>query len=644
LLNSSNSYRYIFDTNYYFFFGRFAEFFITIIPIFFIYVIVKHQVFEINFIIRQGLQYLLAKNFLRGVLVLEVVGVIFIAVLNPNLTLGQVFSPKHFYFYLVLATIISFFYRTEITNTLDKKFFQEAYNRERVLAELLEEIKKLNTIKEISLLVSNRLLEVLCPKNFYIFYCDKEKQDAVLKLANDISDNSSTSNSKIFLEVPRLMELMKSRQSTRLIDFLRTIPSEEEQQLTDLQAELIIPINGISQQLFGLLLIGEKDSGEPYSQKDKNLLEDIAHQLGIVYENTLLKEEVNREEKIKQDVLAKLEEKNINLVKECPSCGRCFDSTVEFCEIDKRRLAITLPVEKVIEQKYSLEKLLGKGGMGAVYIAKDLHLGRGVAVKILRANMFGDQEAVKRFEREAKASAKVTHPNIISIYDYGKLASEGAYLVMELVEGSTLKSKINQQNPMPAIVVADLFDQILDGVKVAHKAGIIHRDLKPDNILITEVSGRMSAKILDFGLAKIKSINKLDGNSLTAPGTVMGTFGYMPPEQFSGETIDERADIFALGVILIELLTGNKPFVGKTAYEIMGAMLKNQYHLPSSNKKEIQDLDEKIQKCIAKTPKDRFSSIDEMQKEIIPAISKCPNIVSSSMYISASEAETKIKN
>lgn len=645
LLNSSDTYRYIINTNYYFFFGRFAEFFITIIPISLIYVILKHQVFEINFIVRRGLQYLLAKNSLRAVLVLEVVGVIFIAVLNPELTLGAVFSPKHFYFYLVLITVGSFFYRVEITNILDKKFFSEAYNRERVLTQLLEEIKQLKSIREISVLVSNRLLEVLYPRSFYIFYYSKESNNFILELAGDISRNIN-STSTITLEVPELIQVIRSLEIeiAKETDFFQNIPTQEQQQLINLQTQLVIPMIGVNKALLGILLVGEKHSQEPYSQKDKKLLEDIAHQLGVVYENSLLKEEVSKEERIKQEVLTKLENKNISLVKECPECGRCFDSNIEFCDQDKKALALSLPIERVIEDKYRLEKLLGKGGMGAVYIAKDLSLGRDVAVKVLRASMFGDQGAVKRFEREAKASAKLTHPNIIAIYDYGKLALEGAYLVMELVEGVTLKAKLNQERVLAPLIVADLFEQILDAIKVAHQAGIIHRDLKPDNILILEVSGRLSAKVLDFGLAKVKFTNsKVDSNSLTAPGTVMGTFGYMPPEQFSGEAIDERVDIFALGVILVELLTGSKPFIGKTVYEIMGAMLKSQYHLPG-NSREIKELDENIQKTIAKNPKDRFGSIAEMQEKIIPAIRKCSNSsFSTAINQSSSEAETKIR-
>ncbi|MBL8192596.1 MAG: protein kinase [Blastocatellia bacterium] len=629
------SYKYIIDTPVYFFFTRFSDLFITIIPIAFFYVIVKHQVFEINFVVRRGLQYLLAKNFLRAVLALEVLGVIAVIKLKPTLTIGEIFSPKSIYLYLVLTTIISFVYRVEITSGLDKRFFRKVYQREKVLAQLLDEIKKLNSIAEISLIVTNKLTEVLHPKSIYLFYRDPQKTH--FTLGHSVGGVAKT---QMVVAGAELMRAMRGEEAAKEIEFLADFPEAEKEWLLEMKVQLIVPTLGGSKDLVGLLLLGEKQSEEPYSQRDKNLLEAIASQVGVVYENSLLKEKVDIEEKIKKEVLSKLEEQNINLVKECPKCGLCFDSNINICDKDGAELILSLPVERIVENKYRLDKLLGKGGMGAVYKAEDLRLGRSVAVKMLRGNMFNDQDAIRRFEREAKTSAKLTHPNIVAIYDYGQLATEGAYLVMEMVTGLTLKSKLAQEKMLPPSLVAELFEQILDAIKAAHSSGIIHRDLKPDNVLITEISGRKIVKILDFGIAKIKPTNKVDPNSLTLPGTIMGTFGYMPPEQFSGEDVDERADIFALGVMIIESLTGTKPFIGKTLYEIMGTMLKKPYHLPG-NLPEIKNLDLKLQKCITPDPENRFSSIDEMLAEVIPAIRNCsPNAFLAPNKLPSSESDT----
>jgi hypothetical protein len=614
-----SEYRYIVYSSYYLLFTRFSELFLTITPLAFDYIIIKHKVFEIDFVVRRGLQYLFAKNFLRAILAIEGVGIFIVILLKRDLTIGEIFSLNSGYIYLFSITIFSFVYRNNIANALDKRFFRVAYNREKVLSNLLDEIKALDSIREISFKISKRLKEVLFPKNIYFFYLDQEKAEFTL--------GHSTEQSAIIKPIladSKFISLIEDEKVAKEVSDLLEIPDQERFWLNTMHVQLIVPMVASSSETVGVLLLGEKESEEPYSQRDKKFLEAIASQLGVVYENKSLKEKVNREEKIKREVISKLTEQNINLVKECPKCGKCFNNTDEFCLEDKTPLGLSLPVEKVIDGKYELDKLLGKGGMGAVYLAKDLRLGRNVAVKILKGHMFGDDEAVRRFEREAKASAKLTHPNIVAIYDYGKLTAEGAYLVMEFVRGITLKTKIKESGSLSPSLVADLFDQILDAIKLAHQSGIIHRDLKPDNILITEISNRPLIKILDFGIAKIKNSEKIDPDTLTAPGSVLGTFGYMPPEQFSGEEIDERVDIFALGVMIVEALTGSKPYTGKTLYELMGVMLMKTYHLPGSSQ-EVKLLDDKIQKCLAKDPNERFSSVSQMQNEIIPVIRNCPS-------------------
>jgi len=617
---SPANHKYVISTYSYFWFVRFAELFIIILPLSFVYVIVKHQVFDINVVVRRGLQYILAKNFLYLVLVSELLGIIAIIVFNPNLTVGEIFSPQKGYLYIVGFTFISFVYRTQMTSWLDKVFFPKAYNREKVLVNLIEEIKKLNSVNEISQMIIAKLEEVLHPKSAYFFYRLGEKEPFTLE-----HYRGNLSKKQHILDSSDLVQIIEKDPISKKLDFIDSLSIEEKDWLTTLGIQLIVPIVGQQKDLVGLFLLGGKRFDEPYSRNDSKLLEALAGQLGIIYENSLLKEKVAQEDRIKQNVISKLEEKNINLVKECPRCNKCFDSNEEFCDIDKVALTLSLPVERVIDGKYRLDKLIGKGGMGVVYCATDLRLARQVAVKILHGSLFGDHKSVKRFEREAKAAANLTHPNIVSIYDYGKILAEGAYLIMELVSGVSLADKINQEDCLSTKEVADLFDQIFEGMKVAHKAGIIHRDLKPANILICQENGKNKVKILDFGIAKIKRTD-VTPNSVTEPGTIIGTFGYMPLEQFSAEDVDERADIFALGVMVIETLTGEKPFSGKTVYELMGNMMKKTFNLPG-DLPEIKALDKVLQKCIAKEPSQRFSSITDMQKELIPAISQCPESI-----------------
>jgi serine/threonine-protein kinase len=213
------------------------------------------------------------------------------------------------------------------------------------------------------------------------------------------------------------------------------------------------------------------------------------------------------------------------------------------------------------------------------------------------------------------------------VYDYGVLKTGGAYLVMELVRGETLGSILKREKYLPPKVAADWLDQTLAAVEAAHRAGVIHRDLKPDNIFITagEKEERV-VKVLDFGLAKITQPGAAESSShmaMTTPGTIMGTLGYMSPEQLTGAAVDERGDLFSIGVIAVEVLTGRKPFLGRTYHELLTSILHESFHLESAVP-EVAVLDEVLQTCLAKSPKDRFTSAAEMQRALIPAIRRCP--------------------
>lgn len=402
------------------------------------------------------------------------------------------------------------------------------------------------------------------------------------------------------------------------------LPDGEEEWLTALGTRLIVPLVGTDDRLTGLFLLGEKKSDVPYTARDRDLLESLAGQVALVYENTQLKERVDRERKIKHEVLGRFEERHINLLKECTRCGACFDSSALTCNKDGSELTLSMPVERTVDGRYRLERSVGRGGMGAVYEASDLRLHRRVAVKILSGKMFGNREALRRFEREARTSARLSHRNIITVYDYGVLGTDGAYLVMELISGETLASLIKREGCVPPQMAADCFNHVLEGIKAAHAAGVIHRDLKPANVLISkDEHGQPHVRVLDFGLAKIRLSELTDTNGGTAlattPGTVIGTIAYMSPEQLTGGTVDERSDLFSVGVMVVEALTGRRPFSGRIYTELLSSVLSGSFHLETGSK-EAERLDAVLQKCLAKDRERRFSSAEEMQRELIPAI------------------------
>src|SRR3954471_13106875 len=223
---------------------------------------------------------------------------------------------------------------------------------------------------------------------------------------------------------------------------------------------------------------------------------------------------------------------------------------------------------------YRIVSLLGEGGMGAVYRAKDTRLGRDVAIKILTALTLSDQERVQRFEQEARATGMLNHPNLLTIYDVG---NEGgtAYIVSELLEGATLRERLDR-GPLPPRRAVDAALQVANGLAAAHEKGIIHRDLKPDNIFLTK-DGR--AKILDFGLAKVEQPRETGAGpnpTVTVPGITLGTVGYMAPEKVRGVAADSRSDIFSFGVILYEMILGQRAFHKPTSADTMSAILNEE--------------------------------------------------------------------
>jgi len=259
---------------------------------------------------------------------------------------------------------------------------------------------------------------------------------------------------------------------------------------------------------------------------------------------------------------------------------------------------------------YEILAPLGSGGMGEVYRARDGNLGRDVAIKVLPAGLAENPEAFSRLEREARAVAQLSHPNILAVYDLGRQGGT-AYIVMELLEGETLRARLDT-GALPSRKAVSLAVQIADGLAAAHDKGIVHRDLKPDNIFVTH-DGR--AKLLDFGLAKRPGPTVAPGSPTlslerqTDPGTVMGTVGYMSPEQVRGESVDHRSDIFSFGAVLFEMLAGRRAFQRDTAAETMTAILKEDpFETAPDSSGFLPALQRIVQHCLEKKPGERFQS------------------------------------
>lgn len=265
-----------------------------------------------------------------------------------------------------------------------------------------------------------------------------------------------------------------------------------------------------------------------------------------------------------------------------------------------------------VSGRYKLIEKIGSGGMSNVYLATDLILERNVAVKLLSFNFREDQDSLRRFQREALATTELTHPNIVNIFDVGE--GDQPYIVMEHIEGMDLKQYIRENHPIPYHKVIDIMEQILDGIAYAHDNDVIHRDIKPHNILIDK-DGRV--KITDFGIAVA-----LSQNSITQTNSLLGSVHYISPEQARGNIVTKQSDIYSLGIVLYELLTGTVPFDGESAVSI--ALKHFQSEIPSLRELDSrmpQALENVVLKATAKEPRQRYASVREMKEDLSTSLS-----------------------
>jgi len=268
----------------------------------------------------------------------------------------------------------------------------------------------------------------------------------------------------------------------------------------------------------------------------------------------------------------------------------------------------------VLDGKYRVDAQVGAGGMGAVYLATHTTIGRRVAIKTLHAELTSDEQVVARFHREAQLAGSIGHDNICEVTDIGTLENGSPYLVMPMLNGTPLADLLEQGELLSMDRVVDMIGQTLSALEAAHGAGIVHRDLKPDNIFITRMGDRADfVKLLDFGISKIMEQDEV--TALTMTGTVLGTPFYMAPEQAKGaKDLDHRVDIYAMGVILYEALTGARPFTGESYNEIMFKIIAEPFALPSTLNPSISPaIEQVICRAMARDPALRYGSASEMK-------------------------------
>jgi len=304
----------------------------------------------------------------------------------------------------------------------------------------------------------------------------------------------------------------------------------------------------------------------------------------------------------------------------CPQCQREFVSNERVCPDDGTLLKEKIPSEeqaigRVVDGKYRIDGFLKRGGMGSVYRGTHVLLNKPVAIKLIRPELVGSHDIVERFLREARAAAKLSHPNIVTVHDLGQEPDGTLYIAMEIVDGQSLKDLIVSQGPWDPARALRFCRGVASALSVAHRNGVIHRDLKPQNIMVYRDSeGNESPKLLDFGIAKTL---EPDSPALTSTGMVLGTPHYMSSEQAKGMPADQRSDIYALGVILYEMLVGKVPFDDKSIPSILVKHLTEPPRPPSSLRGDIpREVETLVLRCLEKDPEKRFQTADELGKAL----------------------------
>ena len=525
-------------------------------------------------VIRRSLQYALAKRTLTVLALVPAAALVLSLLRDRELTIRQVATGSSgVYLLLIAASVAAFRYRERAQQWLDLRFFREEYDARKILLSLAGRVRFETDPADLASTVIHQIDAALHPEMIAILVAGVD--EGVLTPVSVLNGSAQT------LPIDGGLATMLRWSDEPLEIFLqdprspaRRIPAAEQQWLERTGAVLLVPVLGQERTLIAVIALGARRSEEAYTDEDRELLASIAAQMALGFDVA----------RLRRTQLAEGATETTRLVagpnqgmRECPRCGRCEDATVTICPTDGAEMKLIPSVPRVVDEKYRLEQLLGRGGMGAVYRARDMRLDRLVAIKVVRAELLGDREARRRFHREAQIIARLHHPSIVAIFDYGNLPDGGAYLVMELVRGEDLRHLLLREGRIEPLRAARILSSVCGAIEAAHREGVLHRDIKPENILLP--AGETTAKVLDFGVAKVVTDDRPGDASggapvepatvVTAAGMIVGTPAYMAPEQFRGVTPDAKTDVFSLGVIAYEMVSGELPFGRGTVADVV---------------------------------------------------------------------------
>jgi tRNA A-37 threonylcarbamoyl transferase component Bud32 len=534
------------------------------------YAVLKQRLFQVSFIVRQSLQYAVARGALLIPIPILVGILIFDLVVHKDQPLGLLIS-SHGWVYALMGVvgIVAHKKQSQWMALLDRRFYREHYNAQQLLRQTVDEIRASSNLAEVAPKAVARIEQALHPEFVSILM-----REATEPLYRCIASAPPEVYPRGLSAEGKLMAAFRLFAKPLQISLAESgwlkqqLPSEDTNFLREARIDLMVPIAIAPHGREALMVLGPKKSEEPYSGEDQELLSGIGSALALLLERPGTSA--------------------LDGFEECPRCGLCYESGMGRCTSEGAQLTRT-PFKRLLTSRYRLERRLGRGGMGTVYKATDTSLERAVAVKLIREDLVTSSDAAERFRREAKAAAAFSHPNLVTVHDFGVDSDTHVFLVMELLEGFTLRQRFEQQKKFAPQQILQILAGVCAGLEAAHENGLIHRDLKPENIFLAQSGAGEVTKILDFGLAKFLASPASSSAATidTVQGILMGTPQYMSPDQLNGGVASAAWDIWALAVITYEMLTGAHPFPATSVGQMHHAIVSGRFtavsaHLPDA--------------------------------------------------------------
>ena len=515
-------------------------------------VAVKH-VFSPRTVLRRSLQYAFARRTLTALVALPIIALVASLVQQRDMSLQMIVTGRPLFYVFFLTMLgLALKYRESAQRWLDQQFFRNEYDAREILVSLAGRVPYEADPRDLVAMVVTQIDSALHPESIAVFASDSpnatnaggrfEPVSALRVDATPLAGDSGVITLLRWSDKP-LEIFLDDEQSP-----VARVPPADRAWLASMHAALLVPIfaGGSDPRPFvGLIALGQKRSEEPYTAEDRELLRGIAVQMGVALDLSRLRRQAGNTQ--------------------APAGQNATQSFTPTIVVGGSG-GSSISVGALVDQKYRVDAAIGQGGMGAVFKAWDVRLERPVAIKVVRADLISDPDSRMRFRRESQIVARLQHPSIVTVYDYGNLADGAAFLVMEFVPGEDLRHFLKREGRLDASRMSALMHGICGGVDVAHKSGIFHRDLKPENILLPE--GGTGPKVVDFGVAKLTNKGIGDNSTMSVAGTIVGTPAYMSPEQLRGEAVDARADVFSLGVMAYEMLTARLPYTGGSLFDI----------------------------------------------------------------------------